>query len=101
MIFYFFNLLIYWFINLLIQIPTSTHPNRVGILDGVGGVVGRDMVDFSFANFSSSLRIYFIFKEHSKMPALYWTYDFVRVFILSLYHIFNECIRTRWMPWFC
>ena len=33
-----------------IPIPTSTHPNGVGILDGVEGVIGLDMVDLGFAN---------------------------------------------------
>ena len=32
--------------------PTPTYPNRVGILDGVLGVIGSDMVDLGFANSS-------------------------------------------------
>ena len=34
------------------DISTPTYPNRVGILDGVWGVTGSDMVDLDFANFS-------------------------------------------------
>ena len=51
-------------------IPTPTHPNQVGILDGVWGVAGSDMVDLIIL-FVFDCCSLFPFCRTQKMFALY------------------------------
>ena len=56
--------------NIVSRIPTPTHPNEVGILEGVGGHrLGYNGFGFCFLFLDWTL--YPRFKEHYKTSALY------------------------------
>ena len=55
--------------------PTPTHPNEVGILDGVGGVIGSDVVDLGISFFSLFLPFSPVLKSTIKCLHYIRTYD--------------------------